>query len=104
MPKKFKTMAPAVSPVLPKKSSFIPASSNVRVFCRLLADALDDERWGDIEPGVFENIANGVTSFSEDDEFYCDKMDSDEMRSAVESIQNILERVLPQVLPLTVKS
>lgn len=53
--------------------------------------ALEAEHWGDIEPDVFRNIAEGVTKPSE---MWTDKLDRDEMADAVASMKAILERIL----------
>ena len=70
------------------------ASEKVREFCKKLTKELKSGHWGDMEPEIFENIAEGREKTSDIDGLLYNKIDEDEMEMAVREMEKILERIL----------
>lgn len=66
---------------------------NVQEFARKFYDALDKDGWGDMEPEIFRNIAEGHTK-ADDEDLHMNKFDPGEMESAVAGMVTILRKVL----------
>lgn len=94
MAKKVTPITRAKTPKTPKKP--VGPSKVVRRFAKALADGLANEHWGAIEPETFANIAEGITA-DDPDGFHADKLDQDEMATAVASLTRLLTKALKRV-------
>lgn len=78
------------------------SDAQVIAFCKAMAQGLNKEYWGSIEPATFENIGEGMLTVkdceSRPDDLLYDKISDDEMADSVASLAGIVRAALGEVL------
>ena len=70
------------------------ASEKVKEFCKKFHAELVRGYWGDMEPEIFQNIAEGNTMDESGEGLVHNHIDNVEMAEAVEAMEKILEKIL----------